>query len=318
MITGWQNLKSNMRRNILIFIFAFSFSSFIWIYINLNQSYSIDITVPLKVKLSGRQALSSDLPSQVEMNIRGKGWDLLTILLAKNITYNLDLTGYKKDTKLSTLQAVRELLTIPSGVSVMYVYPDTLDIKFDNIQEKTVKIKNNITVIPKEGFIIIGTPKLTPDSVKITGAGSVISKIKSIGTEYKTFSEMNSSFTKTVYILDTLTNLINIEPKSVTISYQIELAAEKDFEDFTIQVKNIPEDKEVLIIPPKVTFSVRSGVDQLAKLSEESIKVFIEYNSIEKDSSGIVTPVIELPGNINLLNINPNQFKYIIKSKASN
>lgn len=307
-----------MRRNILIFIFAFLFSSFIWIYINLNQSYSIDITVPLKVKLSGRQALSSELPSQVEMNIRGKGWDLLTIMLAKNISYNLDLTGYKKDTKLSTLQAVKELISIPSGVSVMYVYPDTLDIKFDNIQEKTVKIKNNITVIPKDGFIIIGSPKITPDSVKIIGASSIISKIKSIGTEYKTFSEMNSSFSKTVYLLDTLTNLLNIEPKSITISYQIELAAEKDFEDFTIKVKNVPEDKEVLIIPPKLSFTVRSGVDQLAKLSEESIQVFIEYNSIERDSSGIIFPVIDLPGNINLLNINPNEFKYIIKSKTTN
>lgn len=307
-----------MRRNILIFIFAFIFSSFIWIYINLNQSFSIDITVPLKVKLSGRQALSYDLPSQVEMNIKGKGWDLLTIMLAKNISYNLDLTGYKKDIKLSTLQAVKELLSIPPEVSVMYVYPDTLDIKFDNIQEKTVKVKNNINVIPKEGFIIIGTPKLTPDSVKIIGAASVIAKIKTIGTEYKTFSDVNSSFSKTISVLDTLTNLLNVEPTSISISYQIELAAEKDFEDYTIQIKNVPEDKEVLIIPPKVTFSVRSGVDQLAKLNEESIRVFIEYNSLEKDSSGIVTPTIELPGNINLLNINPNQFKYIIKSKTSN
>lgn len=307
-----------MRRNILIFIFAFFFSSFIWIYINLNQSYNIDITVPLRVKLSNRQALSNDLPPHVEMNIKGKGWDLLAIMLAKNISYNLDLTGFKKDTKLSTLQAVKELLSIPPEVSVMYVYPDTLDIKFDNIQEKTVKIKNNINVIPKDGFIIIGTPKLNPDSVKIIGAGSVISKIKSIGTEYKTFSDVNNSFTKTVSVLDTLTNLLNIEPTSISISYQVELAAEKDFEDYTIKIKNVPEDKEVLIIPPKITFSVRSGVDQLAKLSEESIQVFIEYNSLEKDSSGIVTPTIELPGNINLLNINPNQFKYIIKSKTSN
>ncbi len=307
-----------MRRNLLIFIFAFIFSSFIWIYINLNQSFSIDITVPLKVKLSGRQALSYDLPSQVEMNIKGKGWDLLTIMLAKNISYNLDLTGYKKDTKLSTLQAVKELLSIPPEVSVVYVYPDTLDIKFDNIQEKTVKIRNNIIVIPKEGFIIIGTPKFSPDSVKIIGAASVIAKIKTIGTEYKTFSDVNSSFTKTVSVLDTLINLLNIEPTSISISYQVELAAEKDFEDYTIKIKNVPDDKEVLIIPPKVTFSVRSGVDQLAKLNEESIQVFIEYNSLEKDSSGIVIPIIELPGNINLLNLNPNQFKYIIKSKTSN
>ncbi|MBN1633920.1 MAG: hypothetical protein JW917_07140 [Ignavibacteria bacterium] len=304
-----------MKRRITILITSFIFSVLIWLYINLLQSYVVDISVPLNVKLSMKQALGSELPASIDITVKGKGWDLISLRLSKNPTYYLDLTNYKRDAKISTLQEIRNLLNIPNTISVINIYPDTLEITFDNLTEKKIKVKNNITVIPKEGYVLVGNPEITPDSLKISGATSVLSKIKFLPTEYAILNNINTDITKTVKIKDTLSNIIKVEPKQVKVSFKIELAAEKELNDVNVLVKGVPDDKEVVIIPSKVKLTFRGGVEQLSNISDEKIVVQVDFKSIEKDSTGFVTPNIEMPENLNLINYEPNQFQYIIKKK---
>lgn len=304
-----------MKRRITILSISFIFSVFIWLYINLSQNYVIDLSVPLNVKLSVRQALGNELPSKINITVKGKGWDLISLRLSKNPSFNLDLTNYKRDVKISTLQEMRNLLNIPNTISVINIYPDTLDIAFDNLIEKMVKVKNNIAVLPKEGYVLIGEPDITPDSIKITGASSVLSKIKYLPTEYASFDNINVNITKTVKIRDTLNNIIKIEPKQVTVTFYIELAAEKELDGVNVIINGVPEDKEVVIIPPKIKLTFRGGIEQLSNIATEKISVQVDFKSIEKDSTGYVTPDIEMPDNLNLINYEPQQFQYIIKKK---
>ena len=71
----------------------------------------------------------------------------------------------------------------------------------------------------------------------------------------------------------------------------------------------------LLLIPPKIFITLRGGVDELSKLTSENINSFIEYKSLENDSTGFVTPLFDLPENISILKYEPKQFKYIIKKK---
>lgn len=304
-----------MKRRIIILSVSFVFSVFIWLYINLSQNYVIDLSVPLNVKLSGKQALGNELPSSIDITVKGKGWDLISLMLSKSASFNIDLTNYKRDTKISTVQEIRNLLNIPNSVSVINVYPDTLDIIFDNLTEKMVKVKHNITVIPKEGYVLIGNPLIVPDSVRITGATSVLSKIKFVSTENIVLENINSNISRTVKIKDTLHNIIKIEPKQVAVTFFVELAAEKEFDDIMVAVKGLPEDREVIIIPPKIKLTFRGGVEQLSNISVENVSVNVDFKSIEKDSTGFITPDIELPENLKLIKYEPQQFQYIIKKK---
>ena len=178
-----------------------------------------------------------------------------------------------------------------------------------------VKVRNNINVIPKEGYSIIGNPLVSPDSVKITGASSVINKIKTLSTEYQKIDNANSYFTKEVKLIDTLSNVIRIDPKSVKISYKIELLAEKTFNDIEVVIYNIPADKEVLLIPPKIKLFVRGGVEQLSRINIPDIIAGIEYKQIENDELGYIIPKISLPNDAMLVQFEPDRFQYIIKKK---
>lgn len=304
-----------MKKNIFIYISSLFFAIILWMYINLNLVYTISVSIPLDIKLSKVQAIASDLPNSVDVSIKGKGWDLLGVMLSKNMKLNIDLTNYKKDTKLNIAQSVNELLSLSSNVLILSVNPDVVEINFDNITSKMIKVKNLLNVVPKDGYIIIGTPKVNPDSVKISGAISVIGKIKFLPTEQINILNVNSGFTKTINILDTLNNIVKIEPKTVTITYDIELSAEKNYEEINVLISNVPQDKEVLLIPPKLKIYLRGGVEQLAKINPEEIFAGIEFKQIENDSLGYVSPKISLPVDVTVIKYEPQKFQYIIKKK---
>jgi YbbR domain-containing protein len=305
-----------MRKSIFIYISSLVFAIVLWLYINLNLVYNISVSIPLDIKLSKTQALANDLPGSVDVSLKGKGWDLLGLVLSKSIILNLDLTNYKKDTKINISQSINELLNLSTNVVIVSVNPDAIDINFDNFTSKMVKIKNMVNVVPKDGYLIINSPKIVPDSVKVSGAISIIGKIKFLPTEIMNVENVNSGFTRTIKIFDTLNNIIKIEPKTVTITYNIELSAEKNIEDVNVIISNVPQDKEVLLIPPKLKLYLRGGVEQLAKINPEEIFAGIEYKQIENDSLGFVSPKISLPVDVTVIKYEPQKFQYIIKKKS--
>jgi YbbR domain-containing protein len=304
-----------LRKKIFLIIYSVLFAVFLWTSVNLNFLYNINLKIPLEVKLRENQALADELPGEIDIVLRGRGWDLLVMWFSKDLNYVLDLTPVKKNLKLSIQQTIGDKINLPPDVTVAGAYPDTLNIDFDNIATKYVKVKNVVSVNLKEGYEIVGSPKIVPDSVKITGATSVLSRIKNISTQKKEYKNVNSDLTVDISLSDSMNNIVKVEPGSVKILYKIELAAEKKFEDLSVIIKNIPPDKEVLLIPPNLTLSLRGGIDLLTKITPSDFKIFIDYDMIEKDTLGSVIPNLEIPENLTLINFTPQKFQYIIKRK---
>lgn len=304
-----------MKKNIAIFFSIFVFAVLLWFYISLNLFYTVTLTVPLDVNVAKSQALASKIPSSIYVTIKGKGWDLVSLLVSENLTYYLDLTDVKKDIKINTFNAVTERLNVPHNVEILNTYPNSINISFDMVQKKRVRVKNNIRITPKEEYIIIGNPEINPDSVNITGAKSILSKIKYIPTETKKLENINESISMVVRLSDTLSNMIRIEPREVFIEYNVELSAEKSFDDLTINIYNIPSDKDVLLIPPKLKLNLRGGVEQLSQINPAEIKIGVEYDLIENDTIGYIIPEIELPIEVDIINFEPEKYQYIIKKK---
>ncbi|CAN5584867.1 hypothetical protein BH10BAC5_BH10BAC5_06410 [soil metagenome] len=304
-----------MKFNFKTYIFALLFAIVLWLYLTLNDSYSININFPLIVESGKNSAVSERLPDEIEMTLKGKGWDLLSLMMSKDKIYKLNLAKLKNDYKIITSQSLSERTSIPASITVLRTSPDTIDINLDKYGERMVKIKNNIVIKTKENYQMIGEPKFQPDSVKIRGAASLLNKIRFIPTEYKYFENVNGVVTGIINLQDTLSNLIRIEPRSVKYSFNVQLSGEKSFNDIIIQIPNVPSDKEVVLLPPKINISLRGGVDEISRLTLQDINVFINFSSIEEDSVGYVVPEIKLPIEANIIKMEPDKFQYILKKK---
>lgn len=304
-----------MEKKFKIFLFSFVFASALWLYINLNLSYSLDISIPVEIQTTKSQALTEEIPNKIDVKVKGKGWDLLSIIISKDLKYNLDISKLKKDSKIITGQFVNERLNLQQNVSILEINPDTININFDKVFEKLVPVKNNISLNLKEGYSIVGNSVLIPDSVKIQGTSYLLNRIKYIPTEYKVISNVNSDVSGVVNLKDTLSNAIKVELKQVNFRFKIQLSAEKNLDDVLINVLNVPQDKEVLLIPPKLNVSLRGGVEQLTQISSTDIIVNIEFGKIENDTLGFVIPEIIIPDETSLLKTEPQKLQYIIKNK---
>ncbi|MEP7145422.1 MAG: CdaR family protein [bacterium] len=304
-------MKKNLRIYILSLIFAFA----LWLYINLNLSYSLTVLVPVDIQSGKSQALLEEIPGFIDVKVKGKGWDLLNLLISKDLKYNLDISKLKRDTRIVTGEYIKESMNLLPNVSILEINPDTINIKFDKVFEKLVPVRNNIKVNLKEGYEILGTPVLSPDSVKIQGASYIVNKLMYIPTDSKIINNVNSDISGVVNIKDTLQNLIKINQQRVNFSYKIQLSAEKSFEEVFVSVMHVPDDKEVLLIPPKISVSLRGGVEQLTQINSSDIKVEIEFGKIESDTLGYIVPEIIIPDETNLLKSEPQKLQYIIKNK---
>lgn len=304
-----------MKRNIKILAFSFIFAFALWFYIELNLSFTLDVSIPVEIQSAKSQALAEEIPNSIDVKVKGKGWDLLNILISKNLKYNLDITRLKKDSKIITSQFIADRLNLQPNVSILEINPDTINVNFDKVSDKLVPVKNNITVNLKEGYLIVGKPKLNPDSVEIQGASFLINKIKFLPTEHKVFNDVNSDIQGTISIKDTLSNLIDIITRQISFKYNVQLSAEKNFDEIEVTVLNIPEDKEVLLIPPKINISLRGGVDRLAGINNSDLKVTIEFAKLESDTLGFVIPDIRPPDDVAILKTEPLKLQYIIKNK---
>jgi YbbR domain-containing protein len=306
-----------MRRNIFILINTFIFSVLIWMYVNLNLTYTIELNVPLQIKSGKSQGVSSEIPNSLTVVLKGKGWGLMKVMISKNLIYYLDLTAFKKDIKVDLMQNTGDIINLPSDVFVQSINPNYIDVSFDNTISRMIKVKNNTSVQTKDGYTVIGGVKISPDSVRVSGASSIVMKIKFVQTENYVFKDVNSNISKDVKLIDSLGNQVKIDPMVVNVSYRLELSAEKTFEDIDVNVYGVPIDKDVLIIPPKISISLRGGVEELSKLTSKDIKIGINYKQIESDEQGEVEPTIELSDLFTLIKVEPQRFQYIIKKKQT-
>ena len=304
-----------MEKKVKIFIFSFIFAFALWLYISLNLSYSLDVSIPIEIQSAKSQALTEEIPGTIDVKVKGRGWDLLNILISKDLKYNLDISKLKRDSKIITRQFVNERLNLQQNVSILEINPDTIDINFDKVFEKRVPVKNNIVLNLVDGYTVVGKPVIIPDSVMIQGASNLLNKIKFIPTEKKVIDNVNSDVSGVVNIKDTLSNFIKLESIQVSFRYTVQLSAEKNLDDVLVDVLNVPQDKEVLLIPPKVNVSLRGGVENLTQINPGDLKVNVEFGKIETDTLGFVIPDIVIPEETSLLKIEPQKLQYIIKNK---
>ena len=80
-----------------------------------------------------------------------------------------------------------------------------------------------------------------------------------------------------------------------------------------IEVTNVPKDKTILLLPDKISLSVRGGINFLGRISRTDFKVSIDYRDIISDTLGSVSPMVIPPKYVKLIYLDPERIKYIIK-----
>ncbi len=288
----------------------------LWLSLNFNQVYEIEKTVPVNFRVSKPYSVSGNIPLNLEVKFRGVGWNLMRLFTSLNLEFNYEVSAKKKESfTILTKDYLRANLDLSQNLDIISVYPETLFVKVDTYEEKYVKLLPHMQINCREGYQVVGQPTLQPDSLKIGGSIELLRNINHLNTKYIVFDNVNAGISRNIFVSDSLSNLLWLSQNEVKLNVNIELTAEKDFENIEIKVPNVPDDKEVLLIPQNVTVQLKGGVNQLAQIENSRIIAKVDYYKILSDTTGSVVPYFEIPPGCVVIAVKPDIIQYVIKKK---
>ncbi len=299
-----------------ILIVSLILSSLLWLSLNLDQSYEIRRTVPIKINIEKPYAVSNIIPLNLDVKVKGKGWLLLKLFTSLNLEFNYDINNIKSDDYIiSVKQYLNDNNGFGQGLSVIYVKPETLEVRLGKYEEKYVKLVPDVDVKCRDGYQTVGAPVLDPDSIKIGGSAVLLTKISKLNTRQIKYDGVNANINDIIRVSDSLSNILWFSRDEVNLIIKIELTADKEFKNVELKIPNIPSDRDVFLIPQSINVQLKGGVKQLSEIDNTKIIAVIDYNTIYNDTTGSVIPVFSLPEGMNVIHFKPDKIQYVIKKK---
>ncbi len=295
----WANIRGSIlddeggglfrREKVIVFMFSYGIAMILWLLVNLSRPFNLTVTLPVDLEgVPASKALANDVPHEVAVNVNGEGWKLLRI-------YNNPPRIKLRPTEgtMNFFDVVREQMNMFAGVDVTKVTPAALEIKLENRITKKVPVIANVLVKTDKQFGMVGWPKLTPDSVTVSGATSILQNISSWPTEYKEIKGVSENISMMLN-LKKPDQILEIGPGQVNYHANIEEFTEGEVK-VDIQTSNLPHGQRVSYSPSSITIRYGIPIKEYASAQQvHMFQVYVPYQDVLNDTTGFVAPLLAL------------------------
>ncbi len=301
-----------MKKKFPIILISIIFSIILWGTISLSELYYSNIFIPLRiVDLPEGYTTATDLPKAIRIKLKGEGWNLFSLNIGKDVTYNVSVN---EDSGLIDIKLSDYLFDngwVLSEFDIIDIVPSSISCLIDRKIEMKIPVIADLLLDFKVGYGLAKQVELLPDSAIVNGPRSIISSLKELKTKEIKLTSLNKKIVKNIGFAE-LPGTVFLT-KFVSVTFDVQRIVDKQFDDIIVNVLNVPPDRDVVLLPNKISLGVRGGIDILGKLKNEQFETFISYRDVVMDTLGNVIPKIKLPGNTTLIYIKPERLRYVIK-----
>ncbi len=301
-----------MKKKIPIIAVAIVFSIILWGTISLSEDYYSNIEIPLKLTdFPNVYTISSEIPDQMTIKVKGAGWKLFSLNVGQDVSYNISVNSDSGYINVKLLDYLTDNRWVISELEVIDIIPSSLSFLVERRIEKKVPIIANVNLDFKAGYGLAKNIVVNPDSVLVNGPITVINSLTELQTKEIILSSLDKKTVENIEFIDLPGTIYGTD--FVTVTFDIQRIVDKQFDDINVEVLDVPPDRDVVLLPNKVSFGVRGGIDILGKLEKNKFEAFVFYRHVVLDTLGNVIPQVRLPENTNLLYLKPERLRYIIK-----
>lgn len=302
-----------MRKKLNIFIASVIFAVILWGSISLSDIFYTNVDVKLTLtNFPQGYTTGSPLPEKIQLRVKGQGWRLVSINVGPETEFRVSVgsdSGIHNLNLYNYLESNRWLL---SDVEIINILPDSIRFFVERIISKKLPVISGLELEYKPGYGLASDIIFKPDSVVVTGPISLLRKMNQIKTVDKSLSPLDSRTEIEVNLLRM--NGFVYNANLIEVILDIQRIVDKQFDNIEVNVLDIPPRKEVVLLPNKIGFNVRGGIDILGKLEPDQFRAFIRYQSLVQDTTGSVIPILELPKNVTLQFVKPDRLRYVIRA----
>jgi len=302
-----------VRKKLNIFIASVIFAVILWGSISLSDIFYTNVDVKLTLtNFPQGYTTGSLLPEKIQLRVKGQGWRLVSINVGPETEFRVSVGGDSGMNNLNLYDYLESNRWLLSDVEIINILPDSIRFFVERIISKKLAVISGLELEYKPGYGLASDIVFKPDSVVVSGPFSILKKMGEIKTTDKTLSPLDSR-TETEVNLPSM-NGFNYSSNLIEVILDVQRIVDKQFENIIVDVIDIPSRKEVVLLPNKIGFNVRGGIEILGKLKPDQFRAYVRYQSLVQDTTGSVIPFLELPKNVTLQFVKPDRLRYVIRA----
>lgn len=260
----------------------------LWFTFSMRETYTVSVRVPIEVAaLPSGQALRESPPATVAAQVQGEGWDLLA--------FTRGVPAVRVAAESPTVDVVTALSEggLPSGIAVVGAQPRTFVLALDTRTSRRVPIRfvSDLSLAPSFG--LIRPPQLSPDSVVVSGAQSLLGGLRDWPTQPFALKDIRQSTTRWVLLQDTLGGLLEPDRRQTLVSIQVGRFTEGErLLDIVVQNRP-PGAPTVRFDPAQVRAVYRVPSDDTYERAAETPQfvAVVDYRDIARDTTDGAVPL---------------------------
>ena len=289
------------------------FAVLLWGSISLSDIYYTNVNVKLTLtNFPKGYTTGSPLPEEIKLRVKGQGWRLVSINVGPETEFKVTVGSDSGKHDINLYEYLGSNRWLLSDVEIINIYPDSIKFYVERIISKILPVTSGLDLEFKPGYGLASEIILKPDSIVVNGPLSLLKTMKEIKTSDKSLPPLDAR-TETEVNLPRM-NGFDFSANLIEIILDIQRIVDKQFDNISVDVIDIPSNKEVVLLPNKISFNVRGGIEILGKLKPDQFRAYIRYQSLVQDTTGSVTPVLEMPNNVTLQYLKPDRLRYVIRS----
>lgn len=201
-----------MEKKTHVIVASVILSILVWLSVSMNMVYSVALRMPFTVtNFPDNMVLANSVPRTILVRVRGTGWQIASSYLSTNASVDVDASNLDSRRVVLTSRELGYAINLGSSAEVVSFSPDTVTVTMDSIMSRIVPIlTTKVEVLPRNGFMAVGEPILTPDSVTISGARSVLNKIDAWQIVPRKFKNVMNAIDRNLPLSDSLSALVHL------------------------------------------------------------------------------------------------------------
>ncbi|HDS74609.1 MAG TPA: YbbR-like domain-containing protein [Firmicutes bacterium] len=308
----------NLRRlqhNLALKLGALAIALLLWSHVKTERKYETIVEFPLVVsEASGRFVVANELPPTVSVNVVGVGKDLIfrdhhgRVVLRPRISRREAITV---DLNMQNIEGVD-----PSeGIEPISIEsPRSLVLDFDYLDTREVAVAPRVDLQLEPGHTLVGQMTVNPAKVRIGGPRQYVRRTDSVATDSISLRGVKQSFTRTVSLRPTSGWNLTVTPEEVTINAEVQVLLERRFREVPVVVTHIPRGVTARAEPDIVAVDIVGGERLINDLSEDDIKVTIDYRKRFEIGLDDLPLTVTLPEQTRLLRVSPPTVSILIET----
>lgn len=292
----------------------------LWFLNALNKEYISEISYPVRyTDLPKGKYLSSDLPQEITLEVKAKGFALLGHRIRTSflpITISLgnypQNNNYKTSEYLLKLNDIRDRIAsqINSEIKLLNIKPEEIIFHFSPSTTRKIAVQANIDYTLKPQYILKSPIKCIPDSIQAEGPASMIDTLRFIPTVRWNAGEIDKDISRTLRIQPL--QGIQINDSQVKVFFEIERFTEAR-KTIPLEVRKLPESLQIRLFPTSVDITYEIGLSKYDLVDEKDFRFAVDYNP---DASSYLTVYpVKYPSFIKDLKYTPQKVEFILEKK---